>query len=137
MDFGYGFLLQDIMQLLSAVLRLRRIVVRVTVLTLFAAMPIGVLTSAAFGPTPSTPGFHAAVAIADAEHGHSHAEDEAGEPLLGHTHNHNPADHAHESAARLASTELAVSSFRGAGVPSRGASAAPSPGFPLERPPRG
>jgi hypothetical protein len=118
-------------------LRLRRIVGRMIALTLFAAMPIGAVTSAVFGPTPSTPALHAVVAIADAAHGHSHAEDEAGDPSLGHTHDHNPADHAHESAARLPSLDLAVSSYPGAGLPSRGPSAAPSPGFPLERPPRG
>lgn len=112
-------------------------VLRITALALFAAMPVSALTAAAFGPTPLTPGLHAALASVDTDHGHSHEGDEAELPSLAHGHDHNPADHAHEGAARLALIEFADLPYRDAGNPSRDPSAAPSPGFPLERPPRG
>ena len=125
------------MRFLAAFHWLQQMILRMTALALFAAMPVSALTAAAFGPTPLTPGLHATLASVDTDHGHSHEGDEAQTPSLGHGHDHNPADHAHEGAARLALIECAEPPYRATGIPARITRAAPGPGFPLERPPRG
>jgi hypothetical protein len=121
----------------AAFARFRRMVLGLAAVVLFAAAPLGALTAAAFGPVAVTPGLHAALATEDGDHGHSHDADETQAPALGHTHDHNPADHVHEGAARPVSVAFAGNVHRTAGTPARGPSPAPSPGFPLERPPRG
>ncbi|VVT12251.1 hypothetical protein [Hoeflea sp. EC-HK425] len=79
---------------------------------------------------------HAELAPTTDEHGHSHDDGEFDEQRIGHTHDHNPADHSHETPhlnahVHLASRELARIDF--VAIPE---SITPGASFRLDRPPK-
>ncbi len=56
---------------------------------------------------------HAELAVAIAEHGHSHDEGEPNERVPGHVHGHSTSDHVHETANLVGQPRLGIPRFVG------------------------
>ena len=80
--------------------------------------------------------FHTELAAHIETHGHTHNDDEVDEQSPGHSHEHNPFDHTHETASTLPALLASVPPvernwlFRETGIPDLGTP------FRLERPPK-
>lgn len=73
-------------------------------LLLAATLIIISCSGISFGPRAHEVVIVAAVDVESAEHGHSH--DESGDVVLGHAHEHDSTDHAHETFGQVVISQL-------------------------------